>query len=370
MFTFGFAEPQQGVAIPADDDKVAVREEVTDVLTPLLPWGISFLFHAGVLLLMVFMVFATKNSGPKEGETGPIIPTATLSATPGGSLSRSEHASISSSSATSSRSAERATNRATGGSGGGQRTSALGATGGLIGVGGAASGGGDGSEGSGGGKGGGWTGGLSQGAGNGNGSPFGSGGAGGGGAFAAKFMGTGGNARKIIYLVDASGSLIDSLAFVILELKRSIGQLSEQQVFTVIFFQGDEAIEVPPPGLKKASLEKKGMVIDWMDPAKGNVTPMGLSNPVKALQAALRYKPELMFLLSDDITGKGRYEVDQRRLLAEIEQANTGHTKINTIQFLYADPLTQAKMRGTMELIAERSGGVFKFIDGRELGIE
>ena len=100
------------------------------------------------------------------------------------------------------------------------------------------------------------------------------------------------------------------------------------------------------------------------------MTPKGLSNPVKALRLALRYRPQLLFVLSDNITGQGRYEVDQRRLLASIERENKSATKINTIQFVYPDPLEKFSLKATLQLIAERTGGIYKFLDARELGIE
>ena len=42
-----------------------------------------------------------------------------------------------------------------------------------------------------------------------------------------------------------------------MELKRSIGALSEKQKFSIIFFQGDRAIEVPPNGLTDATPRNK-----------------------------------------------------------------------------------------------------------------
>jgi len=57
-------------------------------------------------------------------------------------------------------------------------------------------------------------------------------------------------------------------------------------------------------------------------------------------------------------------------LLSQIAKANRGNTRINTFQFLYPDPLTRAGLKGTMELISETSGGIYKFLDGRELEIE
>ncbi len=186
----------------------------------------------------------------------------------------------------------------------------------------------------------------------------------------ATFYGTGGNARRIAYVVDASGSLIDTLDFVLQELRRSISQLSDQQQFTVIFFQADQVIEAPPAGWKRATVQYKSLVFDWMAPEAGNIRAMGGTSPVPAIQQALRYRPELVFLLSDNITGRGRYEVNQKKLLDQIRQLNQGRTKFNTIQFVYPDPLADRGMRGTLELIAEQTDGVYRFVTGRELDIE
>lgn len=160
------------------------------------------------------------------------------------------------------------------------------------------------------------------------------------------------------------------MPFVINEIKRSVSELADQQSFTVIFFQGDDVIEVPPKGLKKATSDIKQQVINWVDMSSGNIVPHGSSNPVKAIARALRYKPQLVFLLSDNITGRGQYEMNQKRLLDEIKKANTAHTKINTIQFLYPDLLSAVGLKPTMELISDSTGGIYKFVDGRELGIQ
>jgi hypothetical protein len=180
--------------------------------------------------------------------------------------------------------------------------------------------------------------------------------------FKTSFLGSGGNARKLAFIIDASGSLVDTFPYVIEELKKSIQQLSARQSFTVIFFQGNSAIEVPPAGLKRATPENKQAVVQWLDARR--VTPQGGSSPVKAIRLALEYKPDLMYMLSDNITGagRGRYEIDQQQLIGQIEDANTSGTKINTIQFLYEDPLEEFGLPGTLKLIADRSGGHYKFV--------
>jgi hypothetical protein len=181
----------------------------------------------------------------------------------------------------------------------------------------------------------------------------------------AKFFGSGGNAHKIIYIVDASGSLIDTLPFVIKELKRSISELSDKQQFTVIFFQAGREVEVPPRGWKYATPENKTKVANWITLEQGNIIPRGSTDPVAAIKLAMRYKPELVFILSDNITGKGRYEVDRSDLMALLEQSNKDKKiKINTIQFLYPDPLK------TLETISKAHGGVYKFVTEADLGLK
>lgn len=320
------------LAPPAERSPAEANRE--DPLITFLPWVISFLLHAGLVLLAIFIVWTVQK---KEEEDKIIIPIARLGVAPRAPLKMESLRSLSSTNTPS------RMQRSLLQQGDTAPPSVLSAkiTADELSLGEVET--------------------MQQ-------SPFDSGIRAGAG-LEAKFYGTGGNARRLIYLVDASGSLIDTLPYVINELKRSIGELSDRQSFTVIFFQGEDAIEVPPPGLKQATLENKQRVIRWIDGDSGNISPRGLSNPVKALRLALRYKPELLFILSDNITGQGRYEVDQQRLIADVERENKGGTKINTIQFLYRDPLEKYGLKPTLEVISERSGGIYKFLDDRELGI-
>lgn len=187
----------------------------------------------------------------------------------------------------------------------------------------------------------------------------------------ASFVGlTGSNARKIVYIVDASGSMIGTLPIIIEELARSIDALSPDQEFAIVFFQKNEAV-VAPPGdrLVKAVADEKLRVLKW---ARDSVIPAGRSNPVAAIEKGLSFKPDVIFLLSNNITGAGVFEIDQKDLLDLLDQLNpvdraTGRrrTQIQCVQFLDPDPLD------TLRRIAEIHGGPrgYKFLDRRELGI-
>jgi hypothetical protein len=184
------------------------------------------------------------------------------------------------------------------------------------------------------------------------------------------FEGPVGGATRVAFLIDASGSLIDTLPFVITELKKSINTLREKQEFTVIFFQGDQVIEIPPRGLKPAIPSTKIKAMRWIDPGSGHVVPHGKTNPLAGVKKALSYRPQLLFILSDNITGSGQNELDQETVVAQVRKANIANTRINTIQFLYPDSLTRFGKQPTLKIISNDSGGTYKFVDRRSLGLE
>lgn len=178
------------------------------------------------------------------------------------------------------------------------------------------------------------------------------------------------NARRIVYVIDASGSMIRSLQIVIQELARSLARLTAQQRFGLVFFQRNEALMVPPTTrLVIATPDAKVAALQWIDE---NVIPAGRSNPLKAIEKALTFKPDVIFLLSDNITGSGEFEIDQEDLLALLDQLNpkdpeTGRrgTQISCVQFLYPDPLQ------TLRRIAQEHGGPngYRFLDAAQLGL-
>lgn len=175
-------------------------------------------------------------------------------------------------------------------------------------------------------------------------------------------------ARSFVFVIDASGSMVDTLPFVVAELKRAVRTLTEQHTFAVLFYQGDTVIHALKPGMILANEANKRRLFDWLDGE--SLTPSGLSSPIKAIEQGLLLKPQVMFLLSDNITGSGRYELHQGELLSRVKKANIGSTKISTIQFLYPDPLTKIPgMKPTLERISEQSGGIYKYLSARELGL-
>jgi hypothetical protein len=316
---------------PANEE-AEEEEEGNPILADMLPWAISVLFHAGIVLLTSFIIWSTQ--GPEKEKE--IVPSAQLGENPKAELETAETETETESSQSETESTESSSSL----------DSPIDTSSSLIG---ATSASGTQSP-------------LGVGTGSGSGTGF---------------MGSeiGGNVTRLVFLIDASGSLIDSLPYVIDELKGTIQDLDPKQQFTVIFFRGKElfdspVIEVPVPkrGLKNATSRVKQQVNQWMTLGNGNIEPGGQAPPIEAITRALRYEPELIVLLSDDITGSGVYQIDQQKLLQQIKEVNTGNTVINTIQFLYRDKLSQVPgKKGTLKLIAEQTGGKWKFVDEQEV---
>ncbi len=122
---------------------------------------------------------------------------------------------------------------------------------------------------------------------------------GGGGGLLPKsnFMGTGGNATKIVYLCDASGSMLGVFGALKQNLKESINNLQvvDGQEFNVIFFSDDNFFPLFKGGMEIASADNKHKAMEFID----NAVSTGGTQPVKAISEAMREHPELLYVLTD-----------------------------------------------------------------------
>lgn len=172
-----------------------------------------------------------------------------------------------------------------------------------------------------------------------------------------------GNATKVAYVVDASGSMIGSFSAIVDEVERSLSRLEPTQQFTVICFRKDGATPLNgDPTLRPASKAERGEAVRWL---RERVIPAGRSSPLEALSLALRSGADCVFLLSTTVTGANSHELDRASMLALVDRLNprdasSGRRRatIQCIQFLEPDP------GATLEaLAAEHFGdGGYKFI--------
>jgi len=155
---------------------------------------------------------------------------------------------------------------------------------------------------------------------------------------------------KIVYVVDRSGSMSDSLEFVKYELKRSIGELSEIREFHVIFYSSGPPIEMPSRRLVNATARNKQMAFEFID----GVIAQGETDPSKALDLAFGCKPELIYLLTD-----GEFD---RAIIDQVKRLNVGgQVAVHTIGFLYKTG------EAVMRQIADDNHGKYNFVSQSDL---
>ncbi|MEM8739487.1 MAG: hypothetical protein AAGG38_13570 [Planctomycetota bacterium] len=175
-------------------------------------------------------------------------------------------------------------------------------------------------------------------------------------------------ATRVVYLIDASGSLIDTMPFVLAELQRALTGLRPEQSYAVIFFAGDRVLEAPPLGMTRATGGAVTQTVQWIDPASGRVIASGPPTVDAAMRRALAYAPDAVVLLSDGLIPAGdRADARRARLTTLIDTANTTGVVFHTAQLRRPDPMAGPTRRGTLEMIAALSGGTHRYISEADM---
>ena len=307
--------------LPADEHPGG--EKVIAALTKAMPWVISLLFHLGLFLIMVFVVFVMLHE--KQAEEI-IIPDAVMSNDPGGRMTISDD--YMKAVKTSRVSQKRKFIRK------GEVTVDTGKTAkplDIIGLGGGASA---------------------------DAVQMGMTTVAGGGP-KSSFFGSGGNAYNVVYVVDRSGSMVDTFNDVRREMLRSIGRLRKTQMFHVILFGEDKPIENRLKKLVPATRANKKEAARFLD---GVITEtLEETDPIPALNRAFdvlrdaRKRGRLIYLLTD-----GEFS-DSEKVLRAIRAKNPSKKKrvyINT--FLYGTKPPEAV--DVMKRIAQENGGRYTFV--------
>ncbi len=322
-------DPTHNEVSPADSadviealaDEGQMSDRAVKVLTLGMPWGVSVAFHVGIFVILFFL-YAMSQSLTQEEPERIIIPDARLAENPGGMIDpqqdqvdleqtqsrRQTKKHTYKKQATKNMLADVASDKQTGlkiigiGAGGGGGPSAYG---------------------------------LSAGDGEGP---------------RASFYGSGGNAYKICYVIDRSGSLIETFDFLREELKRSIRSLVPQQQFHVIFFSEGKPQEMDAKKLVYATDANKQKAFTYLD----SVVAGGRTDPGPALERAFKYKPELIYFMTD-----GEFEpaiLDRLRRLNKDKKI-----KINTFSFVFKPGEELLKQ------IASEHGGRYKHVSEDDL---
>jgi hypothetical protein len=174
-----------------------------------------------------------------------------------------------------------------------------------------------------------------------------------GGGGGAEFFGLGRSApgvRRIVYVVDRSGSMTDTFEFVRREMKRSIGALRRSQRFHAIFFSSGDFLENPPRDLVAAIPANKIQTFAFID----GVMPGGGTDPEPAMRRAFAVNPDVIYFLTD-----GEF---RPTLVARLQEWNRNErVRIFTIAFLGSGGIP------LLEQIAREHNGEFRLVTENDL---
>lgn len=166
-------------------------------------------------------------------------------------------------------------------------------------------------------------------------------------------------ARRIVFLLDGSGSMIGAYRTAAQEIVDSIARLNEEQQFAVVVFQRGEAFLAPPQTMRRAgpTLGARGLqeLKSWM---LEEIVPAGESTLLNAMRTAIALAPDTIVIVSTGLLGAADQLADRDALLAEFESLNPVSEKttrrpvqIACIHLLQQEPL------GALAEIARIHGG-------------
>lgn len=164
-------------------------------------------------------------------------------------------------------------------------------------------------------------------------------------------MPLGDGARKVVFVIDRSGSMTDAMDLVKHELKRCISELGagDAAEFHVIFYSSGPPVELPPRRLIAATERNKRLACEFID----GITARGETDPSEALESAFAVRPDVIYLLTD-----GEFE---RSVVDLVKQLNPDkRVKVNTISFLYGPHVV-------LKEIAKQTGGTYTFVSEADL---
>jgi hypothetical protein len=106
-----------------------------------------------------------------------------------------------------------------------------------------------------------------------------------------------GKGRRVIFMCDASGSMLGVFGALKAQMKESINSLdlSAGAEFNVIFFSDDNCFPLFKDGTQMATAENKAKAMEFVD----NAVATGGTQPLPAIRFAMAEKPDLMFVLTD-----------------------------------------------------------------------
>ncbi|MGA2498140.1 MAG: hypothetical protein ABSH20_10385 [Tepidisphaeraceae bacterium] len=171
-------------------------------------------------------------------------------------------------------------------------------------------------------------------------------------------------ARRVAYVCDASGSMLNMFGSLRAEIRKSVDSLRPNQSFNLYFFQAQGVKVVDPAALMPAIPSNKQKAFDFMD----KMYAANETNPIPALDLAFKHGADFIYLLTDgDFNGPGNDAVVKYCA----ERTKDGKKRISTIAYIgkeSKDSQQDAEFVKALKAIAKDSGGSFRFVTDDDMG--
>ena len=153
------------------------------------------------------------------------------------------------------------------------------------------------------------------------------------------------NYKNIVYVIDRSGSMTDTIMYVKHELRKSIRNMSSSQKFYIVFYSSGPSVGISSGKLVPAIDINKELAYEFID----SMIPVGRTDPSDALKKAFSMSPDVIHLLTD-----GEFEKDIIPLIDNLNKYKK--ISINTYCFVYPPG------EYMLQEIARKNNGSYKFI--------
>jgi hypothetical protein len=163
-----------------------------------------------------------------------------------------------------------------------------------------------------------------------------------------------GDARQIIFICDASGSMINKFESLKVELNKAIAALQPGRTFNIVVLQDGVPAVLNRTEMVPASLAGKQAAKEFL----AKVTASPTTDPMPGLAVAFRHRPDLVYLLTD-----GDFP-DNDAVLKKVRSLNRKAiaprpATIHTIAFTNVKDTDDAFLK-LLRTIAEENGGTFR----------
>lgn len=181
---------------------------------------------------------------------------------------------------------------------------------------------------------------------------------------AVKFFGAEGQGSRFVYVIDSSSSMAEfgAMRMAKAQLMTSLGQIQGDQEFQIVFYNTEYrslTVGNKPAQLMPATAINRTLARQFIDA----VQPNGGTNHKPAIELALSFKPDVIFLLTD-----AGQPILTPRDLQTIKQINRGKATIHTVAFGDGVQLqsNDSQADNFLQKLARQNGGSYVYRDVRE----